>query len=41
MVDTALNTPEVLRVEIPAANGIGEPRAVAAAYDAAVTASSA
>jgi CubicO group peptidase (beta-lactamase class C family) len=37
MVDTALNTPELLRVEIPAGNGVGEPRAVATAYDAALT----
>ena len=37
MVDTALNTPELLRVEIPAGNGVGEPRAVAAAYDAALS----
>ncbi|GAA0815738.1 serine hydrolase domain-containing protein [Spirilliplanes yamanashiensis] len=35
--DTALNTPELLRVEIPAGNGIGRPSAVAAAYDAALT----
>ncbi|GAA2641215.1 serine hydrolase domain-containing protein [Paractinoplanes durhamensis] len=37
VVDTAFNTDEMLRVEIPAGNGIGEPRAVAAAYDAALT----
>jgi CubicO group peptidase (beta-lactamase class C family) len=37
MVDGAFNTLEMLRVEIPAGNGIGEPRAVAAAYDAALT----
>lgn len=36
-VDTAFNTLEALRVEFPAGNGIGEPRAVAAAYDAALT----
>jgi CubicO group peptidase (beta-lactamase class C family) len=37
IVDTSLNTLEMLRVEVPAGNGIGEPRAVAAAYDAAIT----
>ena len=37
MVDTAFNTLEMLRVEIPAGYGIGEPRAAAAAYDAALT----
>lgn len=37
IVDTAFNTLEMLRVEVPAGNGIGEPRAVAGAYDAAVT----
>ncbi|HET9517368.1 MAG TPA: serine hydrolase domain-containing protein, partial [Actinoplanes sp.] len=37
MADTALNTPELLRVEIPAGNGIGRPAAVAAAYDAALS----
>jgi len=37
LVDTNLNRPDVLSVEIPAANGIGEARAVAAAYSAAVT----
>jgi CubicO group peptidase (beta-lactamase class C family) len=37
LVDTSLNTLEMLRVEVPAGNGIGEPRAVAAAYDAAIT----
>jgi CubicO group peptidase (beta-lactamase class C family) len=37
MVDTSLNTPEMLAVELPAANGIGTPRAVAAAYGAALT----
>jgi len=36
-VDTNYNNREVLAVEIPAGNGIGEPRAVAAAYGAAVT----
>jgi CubicO group peptidase (beta-lactamase class C family) len=37
LVDTAFNSLEMLRVEIPAGNGIGEPRAVAAAYDGAIT----
>ena len=37
LVDTALNRPDILAVEIPAGNGIGEPRGVAAAYSAAVT----
>jgi CubicO group peptidase (beta-lactamase class C family) len=37
LVDENLNRPEVLAVEIPAANGIGEARAVAAAYSAAIT----
>lgn len=37
MVDTAYNTVEMLRVEVPAGNGIGQPRAVAAAYEAALT----
>jgi hypothetical protein len=37
LVDTNYNRPDVLAVEMPAANGIGEPRAVAAAYSAAVT----
>jgi CubicO group peptidase (beta-lactamase class C family) len=37
LVDVNLNRPDVLAVEIPAANGIGEARAVAAAYSAAVT----
>jgi CubicO group peptidase (beta-lactamase class C family) len=37
LVDANLNRPDVLAVEIPAANGIGEARAVAAAYSAAVT----
>lgn len=36
MVDTAFNSPEMLRVEIPAGNGVGEPRAAAAAYNAAL-----
>lgn len=36
LVDTSCNSLEMLRVEIPAGNGIGEPRAVAAAYDAAI-----
>jgi CubicO group peptidase (beta-lactamase class C family) len=37
VVDTAFNRDDMLRVEIPAGNGIGEPRAVAAVYDAALT----
>ncbi len=37
LVDTNYNRPDVLAAEIPAGNGIGEPRAVAAAYGAAVT----
>lgn len=37
LIDTNYNRPEVLSVQIPAGNGIGEPRAVAAAYSAAVT----
>jgi CubicO group peptidase (beta-lactamase class C family) len=37
LVDVNYNRPDVLAVEIPAGNGIGEPRAVAAAYGAAVT----
>jgi CubicO group peptidase (beta-lactamase class C family) len=36
-VDTNYNRPDVLAVEIPAGNGIGEPRGVAAAYGAAVS----
>ena len=36
LVDVNLNRPDVLAVEIPAANGIGTPRAVAAAYSAAL-----
>ncbi len=35
--DVNFNRPDVLAVEIPAGNGIGEPRGVAAAYSAAVT----
>ena len=37
LADVGLNSPDMLAVEIPAGNGIGEPRAVAAAYSAAVT----
>jgi CubicO group peptidase (beta-lactamase class C family) len=37
LADVGLNSPDILAVEIPAGNGIGEPRAVAAAYSAAVT----
>jgi CubicO group peptidase (beta-lactamase class C family) len=37
LVDVNYNRADVLAVEMPAANGIGEPRAVAAAYGAAVT----
>jgi len=37
LLDTSYSRPDVLAVEIPAGNGIGEPRAVAAAYSAAVT----
>lgn len=37
LVDVGLNRPDVLAVEIPAGNGIGEPRGVAAAYSAPVT----
>jgi CubicO group peptidase (beta-lactamase class C family) len=37
LVDVNFNRPDVLAVEIPAGNGIGEARAVAAAYGAAVT----
>ena len=37
LVDVSLNRPGMLAVEIPAGNGIGEPRGVAAAYSAAVT----
>lgn len=37
LVDTNYNNRAVLAVEIPDGNGIGEPRAVAAAYSAAVT----
>lgn len=37
LVDEKYNRPDVLSVEIPAGNGIGEPRAVAAAYSAALT----
>ncbi|MDJ0769972.1 MAG: serine hydrolase domain-containing protein [Ilumatobacter sp.] len=36
LVETNLNRPDVLAVEMPAANGIGTPRAVAAAYSAAL-----
>lgn len=36
LVDVNLNRPDVLAVEIPAANGIGTPRAVAAAYSTAL-----
>ena len=36
LVDTNLNRPDVLAVEIPAGNGIGTPRAIAAAYSAAL-----
>jgi CubicO group peptidase (beta-lactamase class C family) len=37
LVDVNYNRPDVLAVEIPAGTGVGEPRAVAAAYSAAVT----
>lgn len=37
LVDENLNRADVLAVEIPAANGLGTPRAVARAYSAAVT----
>jgi CubicO group peptidase (beta-lactamase class C family) len=37
LADVGLNSPDMLAVEIPAGNGIGEPRAVAAAYSTAVT----
>ena len=37
LIDTNFFRPDVLAAEIPAGNGIGEPRAVAAAYSAAVT----
>jgi len=37
LVDLSYNTVEMLSVELPAGNGIGEPRAVAAAYGAAVS----
>ena len=37
LVDVSLNRPDMLGIEIPAGNGIGEPRGVAAAYSAAVT----
>ncbi len=37
LVDENYNRPDVLAVEIPAGNGIGQPRSVAAAYSAAVT----
>lgn len=37
LVDTNFNRPDVLAVEIPAGNGIGEPRAVAALYSAALS----
>lgn len=36
LVDVNLNRPDVLAVEIPAANGIGTPRAVADAYSSAL-----
>lgn len=36
-VDVNFNRPDVLAVEIPAGNGIGTPRSVAAAYGAVVT----
>lgn len=36
LVDVNCNRPDLLAVELPAATGIGEPRAVAAAYGAAV-----
>jgi CubicO group peptidase (beta-lactamase class C family) len=37
LVDTNYNRPDVLAVEIPAGNGLGLPRSVAAAYSAAIT----
>lgn len=37
MVDLSYNTWQMLSIELPAGNGIGEPRAVAAAYSAALT----
>jgi len=37
LVDVSYNRPDVLAAEIPAGNGIGTPRAVAAAYSAALT----
>lgn len=37
LVDVNYNRSDVLAVEIPAGNGIGQPRAVAAAYSAALT----
>ena len=37
LLDVSLNRPDMLAVEIPAGNGVGEPRAVAAAYSAAIT----
>lgn len=37
LVDTNYNRPDVLAVEIPAGNGLGEPRAVAAIYGAAAS----
>ena len=37
LVDTAYNRPDVLAVELPAGNGIGEARAVSAVYGAAVS----
>lgn len=37
LVDVNYNRPDVLAVEIPAGNGLGQPRAVAAAYSAALT----
>lgn len=36
LVDLSYNTVEMLSIELPAGNGIGEPRAVAAAYSAAL-----
>lgn len=39
LVDVNYNRDDVLGVELPAGNGIGEPRAVAAAYGAAVSGS--
>jgi CubicO group peptidase (beta-lactamase class C family) len=37
LVDTNYNRTDVLAVEIPAGNGLGLPRSVAAAYNAAIT----